>query len=246
MLTVDRRAVNTRVQWPGVRERVIAVEEAERRARGRGPSRRPTFEPALTPAAIAEVEAHFGVPLPDEYRTFLTEVGAGGPGPAFDLTSLRRIDGKWGWVWENDEDHPWLLDPSGPFVETEDWTDQQIATLRAAGYEPTPRDEDDDYLDDYRKVFGDAGEDLWFLERGRGAIPISDNGCGMTSWLIVVGPHRGELRDRDCAVNPPFEPCTDTNGSPHTFRSWYLEGLEQRERQLDDQGPGDHGPAHAR
>ncbi|MFD8396322.1 SMI1/KNR4 family protein [Streptomyces sp. NPDC059680] len=229
MLAVDRRAVNTRVHWSGVRERVIAVEEAERRARGRGPSRYPTFEPVLTPAAIAEVEAQFGVALPHGYRTFLAEVGAGGPGPAFELTSLRRIDGKWGWVWENDEDHPWVLDPSGPFVETEDWADQQIATLRAAGYDPTTRDEDDDYLDDYRKVFGDAGDDVWFLERGRGAIPISDNGCGMSGWLVIVGPHGGELRDRDCAVNPPFEPYVDANGNHHTFRSWYLEWLEQRE-----------------
>ncbi|MEU2867446.1 SMI1/KNR4 family protein [Streptomyces mirabilis] len=230
VLAVNRRAVNTHAHWPGVRERVIAVEETERRARGRGPSRYPTFEPVLTPAEIAEVEAQFGVALPDEYRTFLADVGAGGPGPAFELTSLRRIDGQWGWVWENDEDHPWLLDPSGPFVETEDWAAQQMATLRAAGYEPTTRDEDDDYLDDYRKVFGDAGDDVWFLERGRGAIPISDNGCGMTGWLIVVGPHRGELRDRNCAVNPPFEPYVDANGNRHTFRSWYLEWLEQRER----------------
>ncbi|MEW2161251.1 SMI1/KNR4 family protein [Streptomyces sp. NPDC007189] len=210
----------------GVRERVIAVEEAERRARGRGPSRYPTFEPVLTPAEIAEVEAQFGVALPDEYRTFLAEVGAGGPGAGIRAHVVGRIDGKSGLVWENDEDHPWLLDPSGPFVETEDWADQQIATLCAAGYEPTTRDEDDDYLGGYRKVFGDAGDDDWFLEHGRGAIPISDNGCGMTGWLIIVGPHRGRLRDRDCAVNPPF----DANGNRHTFRSWYLEWLEQHER----------------
>ncbi|GGW81301.1 hypothetical protein GCM10010350_77630 [Streptomyces galilaeus] len=83
---------------------------------------------------------------------------------------MREIDGRWGWVWENDEDYPWLLDPSGPFVETEDWAAEQIATLRAAGHEPTFRDEDDDYLDDYRKAFGDAGDGTWHLERGRGAI----------------------------------------------------------------------------
>ncbi|MEV6196527.1 SMI1/KNR4 family protein [Streptomyces sp. NPDC051920] len=230
MLAVDRRAVNMPVNWSGVRERVIAVEEAERRARGCEPSRHPTFEPVLTLAEIAEVEAQFGVALPDEYRTFLAEVGAGGPGPALELTSLRRIGPKWGWVWDNDEDHPLLLDPSGPFVETEDWADQQMATLRAAGHEPTTRDEDDDYLGDYRKVFGDVGEDVWFLERVRGAIPISDNGCGMSGWLIVVGPHRGELRDRDCGDNPPFEPYVDANGNRHTFRSWYIEWLEQRER----------------
>ncbi|MEU9130767.1 hypothetical protein AB0D08_22170 [Kitasatospora sp. NPDC048540] len=106
-----------------------------------------------------------------------------------------------GWLW--DGGYHWLPDSGGPFVETEGWADRQMATLRAAGYEPTTRDEDD-YLDDYRTVFGDAGDEAWYLERGRGAILISDNGCGMTGWLIIVGPHRGELRDRDCATNPKF------------------------------------------
>lgn len=221
--------MNTQMDWSTVRERVIAVEDAERRARGLGPSQYLGFEPVLTPAEIAEVEAQYGVALPDEYRTFLAEVGAGGPGPALHLTSLCRIDGKWGWLWDT-AGHHWLLDPSGPFVETEAWADQQVATLREAGYEPTTRDEEDDYLDDYRRAFGDAGDEAWYLERGRGAVPISDNGCGMTSWLIVVGRHRGEVRDRDCAVNPPFEPYVDAEGNRHTFGTWYLEWLEQRER----------------
>ncbi|MEU1594522.1 SMI1/KNR4 family protein [Streptomyces sp. NPDC005708] len=193
---------------------MIAVEEAERRTRGWGSSQRPVFEPVLTAAEIAEVEAQYGVELPDEYRTFLAEVGAGGPGPAIELTSLRRVDGK------NGADH-------------------QIATLRAAGYEPTTSDDDDDYLDDYRKAFGDAGESNWFEERVRGAILISDNGCGMTGWLIVVGPHRGELRDRDCGGNPPFEPYVDVCGNRHTFRTWYLEWLEQRERETWGSRAGD-------
>lgn len=158
--------MNTQVDWSRVRERVNAVEETERRARGRAPSQDPTFEPVLTPAEIAEAEAQFGVTLPDEYRTFLAEVGAGGPGPALRLTSLRRIDGRWGWVWDSDEQHPWQLDTDGPFVETEDWADQQMATLRASGYEPTTRDQDVDYLDDYRKAFGEAGDEVWHVERG--------------------------------------------------------------------------------
>ncbi|MEU4302907.1 SMI1/KNR4 family protein [Kitasatospora aureofaciens] len=217
--------MNTHVDWSGVRERVIAVEEAERRARGREPLSYSLFEPVLTPAEIAEAEAQFGVALPEEYRTFLAEVGAGGPGPGH-LSSLCRIDGNWGWL---DEGYHWLLDPSGPFVETEGWAEQQRATLRAAGYEPATQDEDTDYLDDYYKVFGDAGEEAWHLERGRGAVIISDNGCGMTGWLIIVGPHRGELRDRDCATNPPYEPYLDANGNRHSFHTWYLEWLEQRE-----------------
>jgi hypothetical protein len=229
MRAAHRGAVDTQTVWSGVRERVIALKETESRARGRGPSRYPVFEPVLTAAEIAEVEAQYGVALPDEYRTFLAEVGAGGPGPAISLTSLRRIDGRWGWYWDT-ADHLWLPDPSGTFVETEEWADQQIATLRAAGHEPATRDDDDDYLDDYRKVFGDAGEDVWHGERVRGAVLISDNGCGMTGWLIVVGPHSGELRDRDCGVNPPFEPYVDGCGNRHTFRTWYLEWLARSEQ----------------
>ncbi|GLW69692.1 hypothetical protein Kpho02_19910 [Kitasatospora phosalacinea] len=218
--------MNTPMDWSNVRERVIAVEEAERRARGHGPSPRPTFEPVLTPAEIAEVEAQYGVALPDEYRAFLAEVGAGGPGPG-RLTSLCRVDGTWGWL--SDAGYHWLLDPSGPFVETGGWVDRQVATLRAAGCEPTARDGESDHLDDYRTVFGDAGEEAWYLERGRGAVLVSENGCGVTGWLVVVGPHRGEVRDRDCDVNPPFEPYLDARGNRHTFGSWYLEWLERRE-----------------
>lgn len=211
--------MDTQTDWSGVRERVIAVVKTRHRV----------FEPVLTVAEIAEVEAQYGVELPEEYRTFLAEVGAGGPGPEFGLTSLRRVDGKWGWFWEGSG--PIRLNPSGPFVETEDWVDQQMATLRAAGYEPTTRDEDDDYLDDYRKVFDDAEGRIWHEQRDRGAILISDNGCGMTSWLIIVGPHRGELRDRNVGINPPYVPFVDADGNRHNFHTWYLEWLERQERE---------------
>ncbi|MFD0408943.1 hypothetical protein [Kitasatospora sp. NPDC127116] len=117
----------------------------------------------------------------------------------------------------------------GSSFETEGWADRQTATLRAAGYEPAARDGDTNRLDDYREVFGDAGDEIWHVERGRGAIHISDNGCGMTGWLVVVGPRRGELRDRDGAVDPPFDPCVDARGNRHTFATWYLDWLERRE-----------------
>ncbi|MEV0194514.1 hypothetical protein AB0I39_39080, partial [Kitasatospora purpeofusca] len=107
---------------------------------------------------------------------------------------------------------------------------QQVATLRAAGHEPTDRGEEDHWLDDYREAFGDAGDELWYLERGRGAIHIGDDGCGTTTWLVMVGPHRGELRHRDCAVDPPFEPSVDVRGDRRSFGTWYLDWLERRER----------------
>ena len=90
---------------------------------------------------------------------------------------------------------------------------------------------DDDYLNDYLEVFGEAGMEAFILERVRGAILICENGCGITSWLVIVGPHSGQLRDWDCAFNPTFDPYLDTHGNRHTFRAWYLEWLEQRENQ---------------
>jgi hypothetical protein len=216
--------------WLGVRERVLAVQGAWSRTYPLlSPSRPQVPEPVLTPGEITEVEAQYGVALPAEYRSFLAEVGAGGAGPRM-LTSLRRVEGRWGWVEKEDERNPWILDPSRPFTETEKWAGQQVATLQAAGHEPGPRDGETDYYQDYRRAFGgDRGEEAWHVERGRGAILISDDGCGTSNWLIAVGPCRGELRYRECEINPPFEPVVDARGNRHTFRTWYLEWLERRE-----------------
>lgn len=225
--------MDAHVDWSGVRDRVIAVREAELRAAGRH-SECPVFEPALTAAEIAEVEAQYGVELPGEYRSFLAEVAAGGPGPEISLTSLCRVEGRWAWVWHG---FPWVLDPSGPFVETRDWAGEQVKTLRAAGYEPTIRDADLDYLPDYRKAFGsEVGEEAWHLQRDRGAFQVGDSGCGMTSYLIVIGPHRGELRFRDCAVNPPYEAIVDARGRLHTFYTWYMDWLDRCEAKVRQRG----------
>jgi SMI1/KNR4 family protein SUKH-1 len=193
----------------------------------------PVFQPVLTAGEIAEVEAQYGVTLPGEYRSFLAEVAAGGPGPDLYLTSLRQVGGRWVWVKDG---HYWVLDPSGPFMESEEWAEHQARILRAAGHEPGARDDPWDSWEDYRRALGaGAGNEAWELERGRGAILISDHGCGMTSWLIVVGPHRGELRFRDCGVNPPFDPHVDADGNRHTFYTWYIEWLERRETEAGSQ-----------
>ena len=234
--------MDSSAEWSGVRERVFAVALAEERARRALAEQRglrwssssvPALYPVLAADEIVEAEAQFGVSLPEEYRSFLAQVGAGGEGPKILLTTLRKIEGRWGWISEDDEGCVFSLDASGSFIESQDWLDVQIATLRAAGFEPTVPDAEVDYLADYQGAFGEsAGQDLWDEQRHRGAIYISDNGGGMTGWLIVAGPHRGEVRDRDCGYNPPFVPYVDASGNPHTFRSWYLEWLEQQEAQF--------------
>lgn len=241
--------------WSGVRERVLAVGSArERLARAAVgsvdrssdrvwafslPSSRPQWYspapalyPVLTAEEIAEAEAQFGVTLPEEYRSFLAEVGAGGDGPEIELAELRKVEGRWGWITENDEGCLFTLDASGPFIESADWREAQVATLRAVGVEPGPPRGERDYLADYVRAFGEsAGWSRWYSDRDRGAIRISDNGCAMTGWLIVVGPHRGEVRDVEY-LGAPFVPYLDALGNRHTFRTWYLEWLERQEAQF--------------
>lgn len=221
------------MDWSGVRERVLAVASAKRTARGWRPAEVPDLYPVLTAEEVAEAEAQFGVTFPQEYRSFLLEVGAGGVGPKILLAELRKVRGSWGWITEDDEGCVFELDASGPFIESDDWLGVQIGTLRAAGFEPTVPDPDEDYFLDYQAAFGEsAGEDLWYEQQFRGVIRISDNGCGMTGWLIVVGPHRGEVRDRAAEFNARLEPYVDAFGERHTFGSWYLDWLEQEEKEL--------------
>lgn len=99
-------AVQPQTYWSGVRDRVIAMKQAQQRTSGRPPLRYRIFEPVLTAEEVAEVEAHYGVTLPEDYRTFLMEVGAGGPGPALELSTLKRINGTRGWVWDHHEKEP--------------------------------------------------------------------------------------------------------------------------------------------
>jgi len=211
--------------WSGVRDRVIAVQQA----RGR---MYPAFERVLTFDELDEVEAEAGISLPDEYAAFLTEVGTGGPGPELELTTLCQTDGRWAWVWPS-SGVPSVLDATGPFLENEEWLKRQVETLRAAGHEPGARDEQTGYSDAYCKAFGDLeGNRLFYEQRFRGAIQISDDGCSMTNWLVIVGPHRGGIWFRDCGYDPPLEPLLDASGKPHTFYTWYIDWLERNETRV--------------
>ncbi len=238
VLAVDRRAVNTHAHWPGVRERVIAVEETSVEPVAVVRLEYPTLEPVLTPAEIAEVEAQFGVALPDEYRTFLADVGAGGPGPAFELTSLRRIDGQWGWVWENNKDHPLALDPSGPFVETEDWAAQQMATLRAARYEPATHLVEQRLLGRLPQALRRRRRRCLVPGTRRGCDPhqrqrMRDDPAGSSLSARTAGTPRPELRGQ-----PALRADRRRKRKPsHLAANWCLEsGLSNARGQLDDQG----------
>ncbi|MEW2180312.1 SMI1/KNR4 family protein [Streptomyces sp. NPDC005406] len=90
--------------WVGVRQRVQALVAAPGSNRVFGAVGHKFFlEDPLSPADLADLEGQMGVSLPEEYRTFLLHVGAGGAGPAHGVYPARLIQGRWRWEGDGAE-----------------------------------------------------------------------------------------------------------------------------------------------
>ncbi|MFD9622134.1 SMI1/KNR4 family protein [Streptomyces virginiae] len=79
-------------QWSGVRHRVVALGAQPSSSEVFGShGHRWVLEDPLTDDGLADLEAQVGVRLPDDYRSFLTCMGAGGAGPACGLFPVSRV-----------------------------------------------------------------------------------------------------------------------------------------------------------
>ncbi|MFF2306114.1 hypothetical protein ACFVVP_26900 [Streptomyces sp. NPDC058128] len=83
--------------WTGVRDRVLALAAVPGSGKVFG-ARAHGFEldAPLTAAEVADLEVWLDVDLPEDYRSFLLHVGAGGAGPAYGILPVRR-GGSAGW-----------------------------------------------------------------------------------------------------------------------------------------------------
>lgn len=214
--------------WTGIRERVLALSAVPGSDTVFGaPAHGFALDEPLTAAEVADVEEWLGVELPEAYRSFLVHVGAGGAGPAFGVLPLRREDlGGWRWVGDVPEE-----------VEPD-----RLAELFPGGVDPMavteilaqrPFEEDFDDLADLDAAFEEWEErlaDVQYDPRSTaGALCLSDEGCGLTVWLVVTGPERGRMwRDPRCDGTDLY-PLRDADGSPMHFAAWYLAWLEAAE-----------------
>lgn len=77
---------------------------------------RDSLNPTTTENHIREFERHYGVDLPDEYKSFITNISNGGRfGPEYGLLPFEALPIHWAAV------HDYLVRLSKPFPLTEEW-----------------------------------------------------------------------------------------------------------------------------
>ncbi len=203
--------------WKSVPARLARIRESGRAERAFG-SRSHEFRlrPRLSSDELAEAEAQFGIAFPEEYRDFLQQVGAGGAGPFHGIFPLIRSAGRWRWEGDGAEltDVTRLKDP---FAE-DSFPREVLEIMRA---ERPPREDTarfDAWLDRWETA-------LWSRDRTIGAVCLCHEGCALRRWLIVNGPHRGEIWIDHRADDVDLTPMADQG--PVGFGQWYQSWLDE-------------------
>ncbi|MBO4256338.1 SMI1/KNR4 family protein [Streptomyces griseorubiginosus] len=131
---------------------------------------------------IVEAERELGVSLPEEYRTYLREVSAGGA-----LFRLERTEHGWWWAG-NDEGRRELLaipfPPPDSYVESDD-------ELMAREPQAEAFEDDAAYRTAWR-AWADEADRLEDLKTA-GAIVIQEHGCGFATLLVLTGSLAGTV-----------------------------------------------------
>ena len=238
------------MDWTVVREKLNTLRELDARNRQFGSSsHRYELHPCLTEEEVQSFEAHFALTLPEDYRSFLLQVGNGGAGPFYGIQPL---------VLPTEEDsppekgHP-LTEPfplSNGYivydllekVYEEDLEDDAFdeayhevtanAFVRAGLTNPT-------LLDDLRKGTVDEADLL-----DNGMLSLCHYGCGITLNLVVKGESEGSIwcsdlghdvgvyplspeHGYDVGFNEPDEEGQFQSSPHHSFRSWYEAWLDE-------------------
>lgn len=223
---VSGRAYGRRMtdhQWAGVRRRIEATGARSGAAVFGAAQHGWVLEKPLSEGELGELEAQIGVRLPEEYRTFLLHVGAGGAGPAHGLFPVRRIQERWRWEGDGADmtDLSRLAEPfpdHGPDPE-----------LLDALLSERPEEEDFDVIEDFDDAI-EAWDERWDAvmfapERTVGAVTICHLGCAQRELLVISGRHRGTVWSDRRVDDVDLEPLLDDDGRPLTFARWYTGWL---------------------
>ncbi|MFJ4829754.1 SMI1/KNR4 family protein [Streptomyces sp. NPDC088747] len=216
--------------WTGVRERVksLARTDRARKVFGAWDSYGAQGHPfrladPLSESDVSAAEAQWGISLPDDYRSFMLDVGAGGAGPGYGLSTLSRSAAGWLWTEVNDAmPHDRMRLPFPP--------PQDSARLQAEHSAGEPEEsaftDEDSFRDAVRAWL--ARDDTLFEWSTSGALNLCHEGCGYCYWLVLSGPERGHIWLDERPGDGTFQPL-GTPATPVDFTNWYLDWLNKSE-----------------
>lgn len=162
-------------------------------------SHRYQLQSPIAEAELQEMEAYYGIRLPEPYRRFLGEVGNGGAGPSHGLYALGEgVD-----ELSNNQDlylrQPCRLHPDMTAAQWQELT--------------RPLDENDEISDEeFDRVTG---------ELYAGLLPVGTRGCMITNALILNGPFTGRVVITNSEREIPYF-CKGA-----TFLDWYEIWLDE-------------------
>ena len=184
------------------------------------------LNPPLDASVVGAFEARHGVSLPDDYRTFLTEIGDGGAGPSYGLFPFGQQDDGFGsCAWEIGG---LVGDFSQPFPHVTAWNISESFWQGEPDPPPgTPPEEEDRLWEAWDKVLE---ERYWDPALMNGAIPICHLGCALRQWLVIHGPQRGFVWNDFRADYRGLSPVLGGSGEAVTFAAWYRTWLDDSMR----------------
>jgi hypothetical protein len=168
LVVLNREVSDGSTPWyDGTRWNRNAIEAALAKCEPESPWERRALAPPVSPDEIADFEDRFGVELPPEYRSFLIEVSAGGPGPGYGLYQFDRSDldealGRCS--WNNFTEPTEFYRSPFPFTAPTSLTAEEV-------------ERDPEVAD--RQLEG-----TWVL---------ADYGCAIYMLLVLSGPSAGQL-----------------------------------------------------
>ena len=220
------------IDWYGVRERVgtLARRDEEKGVFGAwsgNHGHRFQLAPPLTESQLRQAEEQFRITLPEDYRGFLLQVGAGGAGPAYGIAPLQHLDGVWRWGKPGEDTDPTRLHQPFPAQEV-------IAAAWAEVDARRPAVGDFADSEKYGRALHawDAEGELLFDQFTVGAICLCHKGCGTFDWLVVSGPERGTVWFDDRAADQGLTPLGKNSGRV-SFSEWYLGWLQAAEAKVN-------------
>lgn len=219
-----------RIDWAGVPQRLANLAVSPNASKvfgylGHGFE----VEPVLQPGELEELEEQLAIRLPDDYRSFLLNVGRGGAGPFYGIFPVRQIAGRWAWAGDGAD-----LTDLGRLTEPFPVQGPDESVLEGLLAE-RPDEETFNDIEDFDAAY-EAWDRryvsmMWNQARTVGAICLCHEGCAARDWLVVSGPERGNIWMDHRVDDKDLFPGRLGNLDRITFADWYLDWLAAAEKE---------------